>query len=69
MESELENTINGSLSKNALKKHKKSGFGNWTTKIGPIENKLKDKNYRGHGKSCPRIENHSNGTSHFPWPL
>jgi hypothetical protein len=33
MESELENTINGSLSKNALKKHKKSGFGNWTTKI------------------------------------
>jgi hypothetical protein len=45
--------------------HKKytrnSGFGNWMTKIGHIEKKLKDKNYRGHGKSCPRMENHANG--------
>jgi hypothetical protein len=40
---------------------RKSGVGNWMTKIGPIEKKLKDKNYRGHGKSCPRMENHANG--------
>jgi hypothetical protein len=40
---------------------RKSRFGNWTTKIGPIENKIKEKIYRGHGKSCPRIENHANG--------
>jgi hypothetical protein len=44
----------------------KFGFGNWTIEIGPIKNKLKDKNYRGHGKSCPRMENHANGTTHFP---
>jgi hypothetical protein len=45
------------------KKHtRQSGFGKWTTEIGPIENKLKDKNYRGHNKSCPRMENHANGT-------
>jgi hypothetical protein len=41
---------------------RKSRFGNWTTKIGPIENKLKDKIYRGQGKACSRMENHANGT-------
>jgi hypothetical protein len=34
------------------KKHsRKSRFEKWTTKIDPIQNKLKDKNYRGYGKS------------------
>jgi hypothetical protein len=32
------------------------------SKIGPIENKLKDKNYRSYGKSCLRMENHANST-------
>jgi hypothetical protein len=31
------------------------------TKIDPIESKLKNKNYKGHGKSCLRMENHANG--------
>jgi hypothetical protein len=31
----------------------------------PHRNKLKDKNYRGYGKSCLRIENHADGTIHF----
>jgi hypothetical protein len=31
--------------------------------IDSIESKLKDKNYRGHGKSCLRMENHTNGTA------
>jgi hypothetical protein len=48
---------------------RKSGFGNWTTEIGPKENKLKDKNYRGHGKSCPRIENHANGIGNVLYHL
>ena len=43
----------------------KSGFGNWMTKIGPIENKRKDKNYIGHDKSCPRMENQANDTIDF----
>jgi hypothetical protein len=43
----------------------KFGFGNWTIEIGPIKNKLKDKNYRGHGKSCPRMENHAKSMPHF----
>jgi hypothetical protein len=33
------------------------------TKIKPIQSKLKDRNYRGHGKSCLRMENHANGTT------
>jgi hypothetical protein len=41
-----------------------SGFGNWTSEIGPIENKLKDKHYKGHGESCPRMDNHANGMAH-----
>jgi hypothetical protein len=36
------------------------------TKIGSMENKLKDKNYRGYGKSCLRMENHENGMAHLP---
>jgi hypothetical protein len=44
---------------------KKFGFGNWTTKINPIQRKLKDKNYRGHGKSCLRMENHANGMAYL----
>jgi hypothetical protein len=55
------------------KMHKKytrqSKFGNWTTKIGSIENKIKEKNYRGHGKSYPRIENHANGMGNVPCQL
>jgi hypothetical protein len=39
------------------------------TEIGPVENKLKDKNYRGHGKSCPRMENHANGMGNVPCHL
>jgi hypothetical protein len=43
----------------------KSKFEYWTTKIDSIENKLKDKNYRGHGNSCLRMENHANGTAYL----
>jgi hypothetical protein len=61
-EYELENLSLETYPKMYKKYTRKSTFGNWTTKIGPIENKLKDKNYRCHGKSCPRIKNHANGT-------
>jgi hypothetical protein len=44
---------------------RKPRFEYWTTEIDPMENKLKDKKYRGHDKSCPRMENHANGTAHF----
>jgi hypothetical protein len=55
---------------NMYKKHtRKSGFGNWTTEIGPIENMLIDKNYKGHGKSCPRMEDHAYGTGNVPCHL
>jgi hypothetical protein len=54
MELELESNIIGSASKNILKHIRKSRFGNWTTKIDPIQSKLKDKKIRGHGKSCLR---------------
>jgi hypothetical protein len=43
---------------------RKSGFNYWTTKIDSIQNKLKDKNYRGYRKSCLRMENHANGMAH-----
>jgi hypothetical protein len=59
MELEHESTIIGSVSKIILKIHRNSIFGNWRTKIDPIQSKLKDKNYRGHGKSCLRIESHT----------
>jgi hypothetical protein len=65
MELELENTIIGSASKNALKIHKKTRFEYWMTEIDLMENKLKDINYRDHGKSCLRMEYHTNGIAHF----
>jgi hypothetical protein len=34
-------------------------------KINPIESKLKDKKYRGHGKSCLRMENHANDMAYL----
>jgi hypothetical protein len=52
-------------SKMHQKDRRKSGFKNWTIEIGHIVKKLKDKNYKGHDKSCPRMENHANGTAHF----
>jgi hypothetical protein len=39
------------------------------TKIDPMENKLKDKNYRSHGKSCLRMENHASGMGNVPCHL
>jgi hypothetical protein len=48
---------------------RKSGLGNWTTKIDLVENKLKVKIYRGHGKSCPRMENHANGMENVLYDL
>jgi hypothetical protein len=54
MELELENIIK--YPKIHKKYTRKSGFRNWTTKIGPIEYKLKCKNYRSPDKSCPRMK-------------
>ena len=43
----------------------KSKFEYWTTTINSIERKLKDKNYRGHGKLSLRMENHANSSTYL----
>jgi hypothetical protein len=65
MESEHENTIIGSVSKNASNIHKKIWIRKLDDQNRPYKIKLIDKNYRDHGKSCPRMENHTNDTTHF----
>jgi hypothetical protein len=55
MEFEDESTIIGSASKNTLKMHKKIWIWKLDDQNISIQNKLKDKNYRGHNKSCLRM--------------
>jgi hypothetical protein len=62
MEFKHESTIIKSALIITLSMQKKIRIWKLGDQIGPIDNKLKNKNYRGHGKSCIRMENP------YKWP-